>query len=97
MGSRVYDFLSESFLFDDSLLSEEFSDVTEAEILRELVRYREFCLSAAAELEQEASSNTSNLKLFSGIRRVGPRLLKQSAFYVEQHILYDPLFELTWM
>ena len=96
MGSKVFDFLGESFLFDDSLISEQFSGVAEAEILRELVRYREFCLSASSELEQEVSSNTSNLKLFSGIRHVSPRLLKQSAFYVEQHILYDPLFELTW-
>jgi hypothetical protein len=96
MGSKVYDFLSESFLFDDSLISEQFSGVTEAEILHELIRYREFCLSAAAELEQEVSSNTSNLKLFSGIRHVTTQLLMQSAFYVEQHILYDPLFELTW-
>lgn len=95
MGSKVYDYLSESLLFDDSLIHDQFSGIPERELLNELARYREFCLSAAAELEQEASSNASNLKLFSGIRRVDPRLLKQSAFYVEQHILYDPLFELT--
>lgn len=95
MGTKVFDFLSDSFLFNDARIRDQFSGVTEGEILKELRRYREFCLSSAAELEREASSNTSNLKLFSGVRRVDPKLLKQSAFYVEQHILYDPLFELT--
>jgi hypothetical protein len=95
VGSKVYDYLSESFLFDDSLIGEQFGSMSEGEILRELSCYREFCLAAKPELEQEASRKTSNLKLFSGIKRVDPRFLKQSAFYVEQHILYDPLFELT--
>jgi hypothetical protein len=95
MGTKVFDFLSDSFLFDDALIRDRFSGVTEGEILKELRRYREFCLSSTAELEREASSNTSNLKLFSGVKRVDLRLLKQSAFYVEQHVLYDPLFELT--
>lgn len=95
MGAKAFDFLSDSFLFDDALIRDRFSGITEAELLKELRRYREFCLSSAAEIEQEASSNTSNLKLFSGVKRVDIRLLKQSAFYVEQHILYDPLFELT--
>lgn len=95
MGTKVFDFLSDSFLFDDALISDQFGGVTEREILKELRRYREFCLSSAAELEQEASSNTSNLKLFSGVKHVDLGLLKQSAFYIEQHVLYDPLFELT--
>lgn len=95
MGTKAFDFLSESFLFDDARIRDRFASTPENEILNELRRYREFCLSSAAELEREALSNTSNLKLFSGVRRVDPRLLKQSAFYVEQHILYDPLFELT--
>jgi hypothetical protein len=95
MGSKVYDYLSESLLFDDSLILDQFRSIPEDEILKELRRYREFCLSAMGELEQEALSNTSNLKLFSGINLVSPALLKQSAFYVEQHILYDPLFALT--
>lgn len=95
MGSKVFDFLSESLLFDDTRISDQFAGTPEDEILKEIRRYREFCLTSAAELEREASSNTSNLKLFSGVRVVDPRLLKQSAFYVEQHILYDPLFELT--
>lgn len=95
MGSKVFDFLTESFLFDDSLIREQFKSIPEGELLKELRRYREYCLSAADDLEQEASLDTSNLKLFSGIKHVDIKLLKQSAFYVEQHVLYDPLFELS--
>jgi hypothetical protein len=95
VGSKIYDFLTESFLFDDSLIEEQFSSVAEDEIRRELKRYREFCLSLAGELEREILSSSSSLKLFSGIRSVDFNLLKQSALYVEQHIIYDPLFELT--
>jgi hypothetical protein len=95
MGSKAFDFLSDSFLFDDSLIQDQFRSMPESEILNELRRYRKFCLSNSAELEKEAASTTSNLKLFSGVRLVDPNVLKQSAFYVEQHILYDPLFELT--
>lgn len=63
MGSKVFDFLSESFLFDDTRICDQFGSTPESEILKELRCYRYFCLSAATELQQEASSNKSNLKL----------------------------------
>ncbi|HKR59490.1 MAG TPA: hypothetical protein VJS64_07125 [Pyrinomonadaceae bacterium] len=97
MGSRTFDFLTESFLLDDSLIHHEFSDISDSEIVGELKRYREFCLSVAPELEAEIlMSPKSNLRLFSGIRHVDLDLLKQTTLYVHQHILYDPLFDLTY-
>lgn len=96
MGSRIFDFLTESFLLDDSLVRQGFRDVSDSEIVGELKRYREFCLSVAPELDVEILTGPkSNLRLFSGIKHVGLDLLKQTTFYVHQHILYDPLFELT--
>lgn len=95
MGSKIYDFLADSFLFEDSLIGDEFRSVSDNDLSRELQRYREFCLSAASELEQEVLLNKSSLKLFSGIREVSISLLKQSAFYIQQHVVYDPLFALT--
>jgi hypothetical protein len=95
MGSRTYDFLTDSFLFDSSLIEEEFSSVNETDISRELRHYREFCLSIVAEVYAEISSDPSSLKVFSGIKRVHLDLLKQSAFYIHQHVLYDPLFPFT--
>lgn len=95
MGSKIFDFLGESFLFDDSLIDQQFGGPNDEEILAELRRYRSFCLSAIPELEAEIGASKSSLRLFSGIKRVSTDLLKQTAFYVEQHVLYDPLFELT--
>ena len=95
MGSKIYDFLTNSFLFDESLIREHFQSVAAIDIVNELQAYRQYCLSVTAELQQEVLSNTSNLKLFSGIKEVNLNLLKQSAFYVHQHVIYDPLFPLT--
>jgi len=96
MGSRTFDFLTESFLLDDSLIRQGFRDISDSEIVAELKRYREFCLSIAPELETEILTGPkSNLRLFSGIKHVNLDLLKQTTFYVHQHILYDPLFELA--
>src|ERR1044072_8224987 len=95
MGSRTFDFLTESFLFYDSLIRDQFRDIPESEIVAELKRYRQFCLSVAPEIEAEIlSSPISSLRLFSGIKHVGVDLLKQATFYVHQHILYDPLFRI---
>ncbi len=94
MGSKLYDFLTESFLFDDSLIEEQFASVPEAEIRNELSRYREHWLANATQIEKEVRSNDSALKLFSGLKRTDLTLLKQTALYVDQQILTDPLFDL---
>jgi hypothetical protein len=49
MGSRTFDFLTESFLLDDSLIG-EFRGIPESEIVGELKRYREFCLTVTPEV-----------------------------------------------
>ena len=42
MGSKVYDFLMESFLFDESLIEEQFVSIPEEEIRKELVAIESF-------------------------------------------------------
>ena len=94
MGSKLYDFLTESFLFDDSLIEEQFESMREEEIRKELSSYRDHWFANAAQIEKEVRSNDSSLKLFSGLKRTDLRLLKQTALYVDQQILTDPLFDL---
>jgi hypothetical protein len=94
MGSKLYDFLTDSFLFDDSLVAEQFASIAEDEIKKELRRYREFWISNAAEIEREVQATDSQLKMFSGLKKASPELLKQTALYIDQHVLYDPLFDL---
>src|SRR5947208_2779731 len=95
MGSKTYDYLTESLLFDSSLIHDQFKSVSEEDLKRELRSYREFCLSSADELEREVVQTRSNLKVFAGVNHTPLSLLKQSAFYIHQYVLYDPLFALT--
>lgn len=94
MGSKLYDFLTESLLFDDSLIAEGFESVSEREIRNELRNYREYWLNNATEIEKEVRVDGSRLNLFSGFERADLRLLTQTALYVDQQILTDPLFDL---
>lgn len=66
----------------------------ESEIRKELSRYRDHWFANAAQIEKEVRSNDSSLKLFSGLKRTDLRLLRQTALYVDQQILTDPLFAL---
>jgi hypothetical protein len=92
MGSKTFDFLTESFLFKDNLIDNQYRQISEQEILNELNKYREFCLANVSELENEVLASPSNLKVVSGIERPPLNLMKQSAFYIEQYIINDPIF-----
>src|SRR5260221_5463133 len=94
MGSKIYDFLTESFLFDDSLIEEQCASIRETRIRKELCRYREHWFANSSEIQQEVLTDQSALKLFSGFKATDPTLLKQTALYVHQQILTDPLFDL---
>lgn len=96
MGSRTFDFLTESFLFKDALIQDKFRTISEQEILDELNKYREFCLSNQADLENEVLTNTSSLKVISDIEMPDLNSLKQSAFYIEQYVINDPIFSLSY-
>ena len=95
MGSIVYDFLTESFLFQEEFLNDNFKSFTENEIKNELRSYREFILKNIEAIENEISSHKSELKVLSGVQKMSLENLKQSALYIEQYILYDPLFPFT--
>ncbi len=92
MGSQTFNFLTDSFLFNNNVIAYRFSDFSEQELLSELNNYREFCISRQSELEQEISTNTSSLKVVSGLEMPTIGLLKQSAFYINQYVINDPVF-----
>jgi hypothetical protein len=94
MGSLTYDFLTESFLFRDTFLAEKFGAVPDRELVEELRRYREFCLSKETDLFSEIRSNPSDLNVFAGLERVSLEELTQSALYVHQYVIDDPLIPL---
>jgi len=95
MGSLTFDFLTESFLFSEDLIAEQFASIPDHDLEQELQRYRAFCISNEKSLLSEVRSHPSNLRVFSGLDRVSLDQLKQSALYVEQYVIDDPLVLLT--
>jgi hypothetical protein len=93
MGSRNYDFLTESFLFNDHLLSNNYKSVAERRLSQELRSYRACCKRHKNELAREVLATRSNLKMFVSDQRAHTLdFLKQTALYLDQVIFDDPLF-----
>jgi hypothetical protein len=95
MGSILFDFLTESVLFDLGQLKDRYLGLPDSELIEILQRYRAFCLSHREELVAEAVDTKSGFHVFPGTHSVHPNLLRQSALYVERYVLSDPLFLLT--
>jgi len=70
MGSLTFDFLTESFLFSEDLIAEQFASIPDHDLEQELQRYRAFCISNEKSLLSEVRSHPSNLRVFSGLDRV---------------------------
>jgi hypothetical protein len=98
MSKMAYNFLSESFLFREDLISDQYASIGDSEVEAELLRYREHIVGAQADLEAEASDGDSRLAIyFDTINRDRPtvELLKQCALYFDLAVVDDPLFALT--
>ena len=93
MGSRLYDFLSDSFFFRDDFLNRPIMGLA-GEIQKELERYREYCLQYERELYSDAAGENSSLALYCA-EEINVSDLLQAALYVKRYALQDPLFELT--
>ncbi|MGA2715606.1 MAG: hypothetical protein ABSG41_21105 [Bryobacteraceae bacterium] len=94
MGSLTFDFLTDSFLFRDDLIDQQFASIPVSEIERELDRYREFCITNQAALMADVDGESSNLTIYAP-ERVSLPDLTQAALYVHQYVLQDPLLPLT--
>ncbi len=95
MGSVVYNFLCDSILFNESHLADDFKNVSIGQLEKELQNYRQHCIDNYTELVAEVQQNPSTLKVFSSARTTAIKMLIQTALYIEQHIINDPLFILT--
>jgi hypothetical protein len=98
MSKMAYNFLSESFLFREDLISDQYASIGDSEVEAELLRYRQHIVGVQADLEAEASDSDSRLAIyFDTINRDRPtvELLKQCALYFDLAVVDDPLFALT--
>lgn len=95
MGSITYAFLADSHFFHEGSLANGFSHETVNRLEKELENYRNFCLKHYDVLLKEIVDRNSFLKVFSSVQDTSISLLKQTALYVDQFIVYDPLFDFT--
>jgi hypothetical protein len=94
MGSITYDFLNNSFLFREQDIDNEYSSYSNSQVEEEIEKYIAFVEKSSEDLESEISS-TSELKMFSSSKHQPISFLTQSALYLDQYIIQDPLFELS--
>ena len=94
MGSRTYEFLADSLLFDDGLIAEQYASVPDQELEKELRRYYEFAMKEAPIIEAEISKDPSNLVVVSD-EPINVAHLVQSSLYVNQYVFDDPLLPLV--
>lgn len=98
MSHVVFDFLSESLLFDEARVSTEFADVPEEQLLKELEDYRRYVLDHAADLTSELAGDGRELSIyFETSTGSAPTIdmLKQAALYFDRAVVDDPLFRLS--
>ena len=95
MGTRSFDFLTESLLFQNDHLVNNFENVEESVLREALEEYQEFCDQNTGTLRNEVAK--TQLTVFPGLRRsTDLRSITQSALYLDQYLLDDPLYSLSF-
>ncbi len=95
MGSITYDFLSESLFLNKQTLKTGFEHESDSRIEKELIDYRNFITSRQEDLRKEITENVSSLNVFSTTDLTSINLLKQTALYLNQFVISDPLFRFS--
>src|SRR5271157_2596119 len=90
MGKSLIHFFNDSFLFQKKAIESRYSRFEDNQLEKELERYRMFCLEDA----KNKQTNKQNLDvLVEGVNHVvDENFLKQTALYVNQVIINDPVF-----
>jgi hypothetical protein len=92
MGSITYDFLADSILFDQDEINTSYASLTDNRLEQIVQDYRKHCIDNLESLTSEVTNNKSALKVLSSIEKMPYAMLKQSALYFDQFVIYDPLF-----
>lgn len=96
MSHTIFDFLLNSLLSDVSLLQEQYNSISNAELTKELSDYRNYCIKNLPLIESEITSTGDLLRCFGSGQLSELSSLKRTALYVEQIVLPDPIFPLTY-
>lgn len=97
MAHINYNFLTESFLFNDTGIEDGFKDYSDKQIKSELDKYRNYILSNMESIRNEIIMDKRKIKVTieSFDNRPSEEYLKQLVLYIDCVLIADPLFELT--
>lgn len=97
MANIVFDFLTESFLFNQEYIETFYSSITNSELRSELRKYREHIQKNIKEIvaEIQHGKDLMNISIESFGHLPDETLLKQIALYLDRVVIPDPVFEHT--
>lgn len=96
MANTAFDFLTESFLFDERYIEDNFRMVSEQELSSELQKYREHIQENYIDIVDEIQNKSElNVTIESAGELPNEQLLKQLALYMDRVVISDPIFEFT--
>lgn len=95
MGSYVYEYLNDSLILDSSLFLNLYRGVSDRELEKELITYRECCLKALPDIRSELKATDGTVSCMATDTMVCIPKLKQAALYLEEAVVADPIFKLT--
>lgn len=93
MGKSLLHFINDSFLFQKKHIENQYLRFKDNQLEKELERYREFCLEYAS--EKETDKRNLNVLVEGANHIVDETFLKQTALYVHQVIINDPVFRFS--
>lgn len=96
MSHVCYDYLTESLLFSGAA-ENNFADISEEELRKQLDQYRSYVLEHRQEINEEILSSQFKVSvvLDSFQKLPDENLLKQLSLYIDCIMVSDPIFELT--
>lgn len=95
MSQIIYDFLKDSFLYDDRYIENYYSMVSELELKNEFTKYRNYILKNMRKLHEEITLYANQIKIFSIDKFIDFSKIRQMSFYLDQVIISDPLFKIA--
>jgi hypothetical protein len=95
MSHIAYDFLADSLFLNQNAINSSFKQESADRIEKELLAYRAHILGNFEALKAEINQNKTSLSVFSSSDNTPINLLKQTALYLDQYIVADPLFRFT--
>ena len=95
MGSYAYDFLNESFLLNKNNIKNQYKNISDALLEKEVITYREYCLQIFTHIKEDILSSKNVTRSLASEQLSTIPKLKQAALYLEEIIIEDPIFALS--